>query len=154
LALVHLHGVWHRRAPEPRVPGPLQERTAGRAWASSAGGHANTRALLAREADGWYVAISCVAVPQPPPPTGQETGMEVGGRVLLPPAPGEAVEPPSHSRIAQAQQRLSRRKQQSNCGGRRRAWWPRSPSRCGSNGTTAPTRPPRRWCEPATTRSR
>jgi putative transposase len=34
---------------------------------------------ITKEADGWYVAISCAEVPtQPLPPTGQETGIDLG----------------------------------------------------------------------------
>src|SRR5258708_20010033 len=34
---------------------------------------------ISREADGWYVAISCADVPCTPlPPTGQETGIDLG----------------------------------------------------------------------------
>src|ERR1700741_976129 len=36
-------------------------------------------ATISREADGWYVAISCAEVPvHPLLPTGQETGLDVG----------------------------------------------------------------------------
>src|SRR5262249_2464701 len=34
---------------------------------------------VSREADGWYVCFSCAEVPiQPLPPTGQETGIDLG----------------------------------------------------------------------------
>ena len=71
---------------------------------------------IIREADGWYAAISCAEVPtQPLPLTGQETGIDVGLKVFLITAEGEAVENPRHYRTAEkelqkAQRRLSRRK--------------------------------------------
>jgi putative transposase len=34
---------------------------------------------ISREADGWYACFSCTDVPvQLPPPTGQETGIDLG----------------------------------------------------------------------------
>ena len=71
---------------------------------------------LVREADGWYVCISCTDVPtQPLPLTGQETGIDVGLKVFLITADGERVENPRHYRKAErelkkAQRRVSRRK--------------------------------------------
>ncbi len=50
---------------------------------------------ISREADGWYVAIFCADVPAHPlSPTGQETGIDVGLKVFLITADGEAVENP------------------------------------------------------------
>jgi putative transposase len=72
---------------------------------------------LSREADGWYVCFSCAEVPvQPLPPTGNETGIDVGLKVFLITADGEMVENPRHyrraeQRLAKAQRRVSRRKQ-------------------------------------------
>src|SRR5262249_24746900 len=69
-----------------------------------------------READGWYVSLSCADIPiQPLPPTGREMGIDVGLKVFLITPEGEAVENPRHSRraekqLAKAQKRLSRRK--------------------------------------------
>lgn len=69
-----------------------------------------------READGWYTCISCAEVPtQPLPPTGNETGIDVGLKVFLITASGEIVENPRHYRkaekqLAKAQRRVSRRK--------------------------------------------
>jgi putative transposase len=71
---------------------------------------------IVREADGWYACISCAEVPvQPKPPTGQETGIDVGLKVFLIAADGEAAENPRHYRKAErqratAQRRVSRRK--------------------------------------------
>jgi IS605 OrfB family transposase len=75
---------------------------------------------VSREADGWYVCFSCAEVPiQPLPPTGQETGIDVGLKVFLITAGGDAVENPRHQRKAEkalkkAQKRVARRKQCSN----------------------------------------
>jgi putative transposase len=72
---------------------------------------------ISREADGWYACISCVAVPtEPLPLTGRETGIDVGLKVFLVAADGEAVENPRHHRrgerrLAKAQRRMSRRQQ-------------------------------------------
>jgi putative transposase len=71
---------------------------------------------LSHEADGWYACFSCAEVPtQPLPPTGRETGIDVGLKVFLTTAEGEAVENPRHYRKAEkqlkkAQRRVSRRK--------------------------------------------
>jgi len=72
---------------------------------------------ISREADGWYAIISCADVPaQPLPPTGRETGIDVGLKVFLITAAGETVENPRHYRkaekqIAKANKRVSRRQQ-------------------------------------------
>ncbi len=72
---------------------------------------------ISREADGWYACISCADVPvEPLPPTGRETGIDVGLKVfLVTAAEGGAVENPRHYRrgeekLAKAQRRVSRRK--------------------------------------------
>jgi putative transposase len=75
---------------------------------------------IVREADGWYACISCAEVPiQPKPPTGQETGIDVGLKVFLITADGDVVENPRHYRKAErrlrtAQRRVARRRQGSN----------------------------------------
>ena len=71
---------------------------------------------ITQEADGWYCCFSCADVPvQSLPPTGQETGIDVGLKVFLVTAEGEVVENPRHYRKAEkalqkAQRRVSRRK--------------------------------------------
>jgi putative transposase len=71
---------------------------------------------ISREADGWYAIISCADVPaQPLPPTGRETGIDVGLKVFLITADGLVVENPRHHRkaekqLAKAHKRVSRRK--------------------------------------------
>jgi putative transposase len=75
---------------------------------------------ISREADGWYACISCADVPaEPLPPTGQETGIDMGLKVFLATAEGEVVENPRHYRIAErglrrAQRRVARRQQGSH----------------------------------------
>jgi hypothetical protein len=72
------------------------------------------------EADGWYVSFSCAEVPiQPLPPTGHETGTDVGLKVFLITAGGNVVNNPHPYRkgekaLKKAQQRVSRRKKGSN----------------------------------------
>ena len=57
---------------------------------------------VSQEADGWYVAVSCAEVPaQPLPQTGRETGIDVGLKVFLITADGDAVENPRHYRRAE-----------------------------------------------------
>ncbi|HEX6122446.1 MAG TPA: transposase, partial [Ktedonobacterales bacterium] len=71
---------------------------------------------ISREADGWYVCFSCAEVPtQPLPPTGQETGIDVGLKVFLVTAQGVVFENPRHYRKAEAYlakcaKRVARRK--------------------------------------------
>jgi putative transposase len=75
---------------------------------------------ISREADGWYACISCADVPiQPLPPTGQETGIDVGLKVFLITADGEVIDNPRHYRkaekqLARTQRRVSRRKKGGN----------------------------------------
>jgi putative transposase len=70
---------------------------------------------VSREADGWYACISCAEVPSTPlPPTGCETGVDVGLKVFLVTADGAVVENPRHYRqaekqLAKAQRRVARR---------------------------------------------
>ncbi len=71
---------------------------------------------ISKEADGWYAILSCAEVPaRPLPPTGRETGIDVGLKVFLITADGLAVENPRHHRkaekkLAKANKRASRRK--------------------------------------------
>ena len=75
---------------------------------------------ISQEADGWYAVISCADVPaQPLPPTGRETGIDVGLKVFLITADGDAVDNPRlHRRceqqLAKAHRRVSRRKKGSH----------------------------------------
>jgi putative transposase len=75
---------------------------------------------ISREADGWYVCISCADVPtQPLPSTGQETGIDLGLEAFATTSTGERVFHPGWYRRAEralktAQRRVSRRKKGSN----------------------------------------
>ena len=71
---------------------------------------------ISKEADGWYAVISCAEVPvaQTLPPTGRETGIDVGLKVFLITADGLVVDNPRHYRrgeqkLAKANKRVSRR---------------------------------------------
>jgi putative transposase len=71
---------------------------------------------LSKEADGWYVCISCAEVPiKPEPLTGQETGIDLGLESFATRADGEHIHNPRHYRKAQGylrscQRRVARRK--------------------------------------------
>jgi putative transposase len=75
---------------------------------------------IRREADGWYACISCADVPVAPlPPTGRDTGIDVGLKVFLITADGQAIANPRHYRraekqLARAQRRVARRKKGSH----------------------------------------
>jgi putative transposase len=85
---------------------------------------------VSKEADGWYVSLACAEVPiEPLPPTGRETGIDVGLKVFLTTAEGDAVENLRHHRTAErdlkkAQKHVSRRKK----GSKRRA---KAAAQCG-----------------------
>src|SRR5215469_12360195 len=70
---------------------------------------------ITHEADGWYVCFACEGVPVCPlPPTGQETGIDLGLTVFLVTASGEVVTNPRWYRnaekaLAKAQRQVSRR---------------------------------------------
>ena len=88
-------------------------------WSRSLEGVPKT-VTISKEVDGWYACFSCAEVPVLPlPPTGSETGIDVGLKVFLATADGEQVENPRHyrrgeKRLAKAQRRVSRRKKGSN----------------------------------------
>jgi putative transposase len=77
-------------------------------------------ATISWEADGWYVAISCAEVPvQPLPPTGQETGIDLGLESFATLADGTMIHHPRCYRKAEAylrrcQRRVARRKKGSH----------------------------------------
>jgi putative transposase len=53
-------------------------------------------ATISREADGWYAILSCADAPvQALPPTGRETGIDVGLKVFLITADGLIIENPA-----------------------------------------------------------
>jgi putative transposase len=58
---------------------------------------------ISKEADGWYVAISCAEVPRHPlPSTGQETGIDLGLESLATRADGQPIVTPAYYRKAEA----------------------------------------------------
>jgi len=71
---------------------------------------------ITREADGWYVCLSCADVPcQPLPLTGQATGIDLGLESFATLADGSQIANPRIFRVAElnlkrAQRRVSRRK--------------------------------------------
>ena len=75
---------------------------------------------VSREADGWYASISCADVPaRPLPPTGQETGIDLGIEAFATLADGTRIFSPGWYRKAEralktAQRRVSRRKKGSH----------------------------------------
>jgi len=83
-------------------------------WSRPIGGTPKT-VTLSKEADGWYVAISCADVPAHPlPPTGQETAIDLGLESFATRADGEHISTPAYYRKAQAylrrcQRRVARR---------------------------------------------
>jgi putative transposase len=65
-------------------------------WSRPVEGTSKT-VTISKEADGWYACCSYAQVPaQPLPPTGKETGIDIGLRVFLVTAGGEVVENPRH----------------------------------------------------------
>lgn len=75
---------------------------------------------ISREADGWYVCISCADIPlQPRAPTGQETGIDLGLESFATLADGTMIHNPrcyrkAERRLKTAQRRVARRKKGSN----------------------------------------
>jgi putative transposase len=77
---------------------------------------------VSKEADGWYVALSCTDVPiHPLPPTGQETGIDVGLDSFATLADGQRICTPAYYRKAEAYlRRCQRRVARRTKGSRRR----------------------------------
>jgi putative transposase len=75
---------------------------------------------ISREADGYYVCFSCADIPvEPLPPTGQETGIDVGLASFVTLSTGEHIFNPrwyrkAERRLKTAQRRVSRRKKGSH----------------------------------------
>jgi putative transposase len=84
-------------------------------WSRPVAGTIKT-VTVSKEADGWYVSFSCAEVPvQPLPPSGQETGIDLGLEAFATLADGSRIANPRHYRKAEkalkkAQRRVSRRK--------------------------------------------
>ena len=100
---------------------------------------------LSREADGWYVCFSCADVPvQPLPPTGRETGIDLGIEAFATLSDGTRIFSPGWYQKAEralktAQWRVSRRKRGVIAGARRSPYWPRRIRRCVASGRTTTT---------------
>jgi putative transposase len=83
-------------------------------------GGAPKTVTISREADGWYVCVSCADVPvQPLPATGQKTGIDLGIEAFATLSDGTRIFSPSWYRKAEralktAQRRVSRRKKDGN----------------------------------------
>jgi len=75
---------------------------------------------ISKEADGWYVSVSCVEISlQPLPPTGQETGIDLGLESFATLADGSHILPPAcyrkaERRLKRMQRCVSRRKKGSH----------------------------------------
>jgi putative transposase len=75
---------------------------------------------ISREADGWYVCISCADIPvHPLPATGQETGIDLGIEAFATLSDGARIfhpgwYPKAERALKTAQRRVSRRKKGSN----------------------------------------
>jgi putative transposase len=88
-------------------------------WSRPIEGTPKTVTIL-NEADGWYVAISCAEIlVQPLPPTGQETGIDLGIESFATLADGTMIHSPRHYRraeqhLAKCQRRVGRRKRGSH----------------------------------------
>jgi putative transposase len=88
-------------------------------WSQPIAGTPKT-VTVSREADGWYVCISCAEAPtQHVEPTGQETGMDVGLESFATLADGTMIHNPRCYRTAEAylrrwQRRVARREKGSN----------------------------------------
>lgn len=88
-------------------------------WSRSMEGTPKTVAI-SREADGWYVCISCADVPvEPLPLTGCETGIDLGLESFATLADGTMLQNPrcyrrAERRLKTAQRKVSRRKKGSN----------------------------------------
>ena len=97
-----------RRSAASRCAGPARWRARPR------------RSRSSREADGWYVCFSCADVPmQPLPPTGQETGIDLGLESFATLSDGTRIFQPGlvsqgGAPLKTAQRRVTRRKKGSN----------------------------------------
>lgn len=66
---------------------------------------------VVKEADGWYVCVSCAEVPiHPLPPTGQKTGIDLGLEAFATLADGAMIHTPTYYRKAEAYLRRCHRR--------------------------------------------
>ena len=102
-----------------RLPRPVQDRAHCRPLVPPMEGAPKT-VTISREADGWYVCFSCAEYQcSPCPPTGQETGIDLGMEAFATLSDGVHIFHPGWYRKAEralktAQRRVSRRKKGSN----------------------------------------
>jgi putative transposase len=88
-------------------------------WSRPVAGTIKT-VTISKEADGWYVAFSCADVPvQPLPPTGQETGLDLGLEAFATLSDGTLIHTPNCYRraeryLAKCQRRVARRRKGSH----------------------------------------
>jgi putative transposase len=88
-------------------------------WSRPIAGSPKT-VTVSREADGWYVTLSCADVPtRPLPLTGEQTGIDLGLERFATLASGEPIATPRIFRVAErhlrrAQRRVTRRKKGSH----------------------------------------
>ena len=110
---------------------------------------------ITSEADGWYVAILCADVPMNPlPPTGQETGIDLGLESFATLTSGERIVTPSYYRKAEAYLRQAasgvsaRRKKGSNRSRKAVTLLAKAHQQSTSSAAaTSITRRTSRWCE-------
>ena len=122
------HGGWPRRMAQEDGPGATLDKgllvrsKIGRIavrWSRPLAGAPKT-VTISREADGWYVCLSCAEAPTHPlPATGQETGIDLGIEAFATRSDGTRIFNPGWYRKAEralksAQRRVSRRKKRSH----------------------------------------
>jgi len=111
---------------------------------------------ISREADGWYVCFSCADVPQKPlPPTGQETGIDMGLASFATLADGTPIHTPSYYRKAETylrrcQRRVARRQKGSHRRKKAVTQLARAHQHIRNQRATSSTRPPFPSCERTT----
>jgi putative transposase len=109
---------------------------------------------LSHEAGGWYVAISCANAPlHLLPPTGQETGIDLGLESFAKLANGQPICTPRYYRKAEAylrrcQRRVGRRKRKAIAIAKRSLCWPRPSNTSPGSGVTSTTKKRASWCKP------
>ncbi len=112
---------------------------------------------VSKEADGWYVAISCADVPvHPLPATGQETGIDLGLESFATLADGQRIFTPallpqgrSLSAPLPAPGRPAQEGQPPPSAKRSRCW-PKRISTSPASGATSITRKRASWCKRTT----
>ena len=120
LPLLHLQGVWQRRDAGQRLPGPVQDRAYRRALVAA---RWRARPRRSRSAEKRMAGMSASPAPMCQysrlPPTGQETGIDLGIEAFATLSDGTRIFSPGWYRKAEralktAQRRVSRRKKGSN----------------------------------------